>query len=63
MKICIENLDAIIEKYQPLLLSMANRFDIFDKNEAYIMARDMAVSYTHLLLFCSRRLHEFLVNF
>lgn len=41
MKICIENLDAIIEKYQPLLLSMANRFDIFDKNEAYIMARDM----------------------
>ena len=41
MKICIENLDAIIEKYQPLLISMANRFPIFDKNEAYIMARDM----------------------
>lgn len=41
MKICIENLNAIIEKYQPLLLSMANRFPIFDKNEAYIMARDM----------------------
>lgn len=41
MKICIENLNAIIEKYQPLLISMANRFPIFDKNEAYIMARDM----------------------
>ena len=41
MKICIENLNAIIEKYQPLLISMANRFSIFDKNEAYIMARDM----------------------
>lgn len=41
MKICTENLNAIIEKYQPLLISMANRFPIFDKNEAYIMARDM----------------------
>lgn len=41
MKICIENLNAIIEKYQPLLISMANRFPIFDKNEAYIMERDM----------------------
>ena len=41
MKICIENLNAIIEKYQPLLISMVNRFPIFDKNEAYIMARDM----------------------
>lgn len=41
MKICIENLNAIIEKYQALLISMANRFPIFDKNEAYIMARDM----------------------
>ncbi|MDU7163337.1 MAG: sigma-70 family RNA polymerase sigma factor [Anaerococcus vaginalis] len=41
MKICIENLNAIIEKYEPLLVSMANRFPIFDKNEAYIMARDM----------------------
>lgn len=41
MKICIENLNAIIEKYQPLLISIANRFPIFDKNEAYIMARDM----------------------
>ncbi|MDU2829955.1 MAG: sigma-70 family RNA polymerase sigma factor [Anaerococcus sp.] len=41
MKICIENLNSIIEKYQALLLSMANRFPIFDKNEAYIMARDM----------------------
>lgn len=41
MKICIENLNVIIEKYQPLLISMANRFPIFDKNEAYIMARDM----------------------
>ena len=34
-------MNAIIEKYQPLLISMANRFPIFDKNEAYIMARDM----------------------
>ena len=41
MKICLENINAIIEKYEPLLISMANRFPIFDKNEAYIMARDM----------------------
>ncbi|EEB36182.1 RNA polymerase sigma factor, sigma-70 family [Anaerococcus hydrogenalis DSM 7454] len=41
MKICLENLDAIIGKYEPLLLSMSGRFPVFDRNEAYIMARDM----------------------
>lgn len=41
MKICVENLNAIIEKYEPLLISMGARFPVFDRNEAYIMARDM----------------------
>ena len=41
MKICVENLNAIIEKYEPLLISMSARFPVFDRNEAYIMARDM----------------------
>ena len=41
MKICVENLNAIIEKYEPLLISMSARFTVFDRNEAYIMARDM----------------------
>ena len=43
MKICIENLDAIRKKYQPLVLATIGKFPIFDKNEAYIWANDLIV--------------------
>lgn len=43
MKICVENLDAIIEKYRPLILSTLNRFPNFERNEAYINACDFVL--------------------
>ncbi|MDY3006585.1 sigma-70 family RNA polymerase sigma factor [Anaerococcus sp. AGMB00486] len=44
MKICIENLDAIIRKYKPLIISTINKFPIYDRNEAYIKAYDFILN-------------------
>lgn len=44
MKICIENLDAIIRKYKPLILSTIDKFPAFDRDEAYIKATDFVLT-------------------
>lgn len=44
MKICVENLDAIIRKYKPLILSTIEKFSVFDRDEAYMIACDFVLN-------------------